>query len=93
MPLIRKIILTLFYPLLWRIVGTWLPRFLKRDLVVSTEYREANKCANFLAKLDTSLESDFVVFSSPPVDLLSILEADACGLYVNRLRPEMLFGA
>ena len=35
--LIRKIILTLLYPLLWRIVGTWLPRFPKRDLVISTE--------------------------------------------------------
>ena len=32
-------------------------------------YREANRCADCLAKLGTSLKSDFVVFSSPPVAL------------------------
>lgn len=53
-------------------------------------YREVNRCVDFLAKLGTSRESDFVVFSSPPVDLIHILEADACGLAVNRLCPETL---
>uniref|UniRef100_A0A7N2MG54 AP2/ERF domain-containing protein n=1 Tax=Quercus lobata TaxID=97700 RepID=A0A7N2MG54_QUELO len=54
-------------------------------------YKEANKCADFLAKLGTLIESDFIVLSSPPMDLSSILEADANGLYVNRLCPEPLF--
>ena len=48
-------------------------------------YREANRCANFLAKLGASCEDDFIVFSSPPVDLLSVLEADARGQFVSRL--------
>ena len=43
-------------------------------------YREANRCADFLAKLGTSLERDFIVFSIPHVDLLSILKANASGL-------------
>ena len=31
----------------------------------------ATQCADFLAKLGTGLENDFVTFSSPPVDLLN----------------------
>ena len=31
------------------------------------------------------LDSEFVEFSSPPVDLSSLLEADAVGLFVSRL--------
>ena len=54
-------------------------------------YREANRCADFLAKLGTSFEGDFIVFSSPPVDLACVLEADASGLYVNRLYLEAIF--
>ena len=54
-------------------------------------YKEANKCANFLAKLGTSLENDFAMFSGPPMDLLTILEADVCGLAVNKLCPDILF--
>ena len=50
-------------------------------------YREANKCADFLARLGLLLDSEFVVFSSPPVDLASLLEADAVGLFVNKLCP------
>ena len=40
-------------------------------------YREANKCADFPAKLGVSLDADFNVFSSPPVDLVNLWEADA----------------
>ena len=50
-------------------------------------YREANKSADFLARLGLLLDTEFVVFSSPPVDLSSLLEADAIGLFVNRLCP------
>ena len=53
-------------------------------------YREANRCADFLAKLGTGLQNDFAIFSSPPVDLLSILEDDVCGFSVNRLCPVVL---
>lgn len=54
-------------------------------------YKEANKCADFLARLGMLLDRDFIVFSSPPVDLASLMEADATGLYVNRLCHEPLF--
>ena len=42
-------------------------------------FREANRCADFLAKLGTFCEDDFIVFFSPPVDLLCVLEVDARG--------------
>ena len=54
-------------------------------------YRETNKYVDYLARLGTLLESDFIVFSSLPVDFSSILEVDANRLYVNRLCPEPLF--
>lgn len=54
-------------------------------------YKEANKCADFLARISILLDNDFIVFSSSPVDLDSSLEANANGLYVNRLCPEPLF--
>jgi len=54
-------------------------------------YREANRCADFLAKLGLSVVSDYVELPSPPVDLLHILEDDACGMAVNRLCPVSLF--
>ena len=37
------------------------------------------------------MEIDFVVFSSPLVDIISVVEADYRGLYVNRLCPEPVF--
>lgn len=54
-------------------------------------YSKANKCADYLAKLGSSMDVDFAVFSSPPEDTLSIFEADCRGLYVNRLCPEPVF--
>ncbi|KAK9994127.1 hypothetical protein SO802_023830 [Lithocarpus litseifolius] len=50
-------------------------------------YREVNRCADHLAKLGCSMDVDFAVFSSPPVDIISFVEADWRGLYVNRLCP------
>ena len=54
-------------------------------------FREANRCANYLAKLGTSCEDDFIVFSSPPVDLVCVLEANASGQFVNKLCLELFF--
>ena len=53
-------------------------------------YRETNRCADFLAQLGTTLENDFSIFPSPPVDLLTILEADVCGLSINRFCTDIL---
>ena len=40
-------------------------------------YREANKCAYFVKV--TSCEGDFIAFTSPPMDIACVLEADASG--------------
>ena len=53
-------------------------------------YRETNRCADQLAKLGSSMEIDFVVFSSP-VDIISVVESDCHGLYGNRLCLELVF--
>ena len=47
-------------------------------------FREANKSADRLANLGLNLDADFTLFSNPPVDLFSCLEADSRGLYCNR---------
>ena len=54
-------------------------------------YREANRCADQLAKLGSSMDVDFVVLSCPLVDIISFVEVDCRGLYVNRLCPEPVF--
>ena len=70
----------------YRHMATRIPQKMFRHI-----YREANKCANFLARIGILLENDFISFSNPPVDLVSILEADANGLYVNKFCSDPLF--
>ena len=48
-------------------------------------FREANRCADVLARLGSNQAIDFYVFSSPLVDIMDFLKADAHGLYLNRL--------
>ena len=48
-------------------------------------YRQANRCADLLAKLGVEQEIDFQNFLSSPVDILQILQDDRDGLYVNRI--------
>ena len=88
MPLTHQPFLVLLYTLLWMTTDTWLLKFPRRCLDI---YREANRCADFLARIGILLENDFISFSNPPVDLVSILEADANGLYVNRFCSDPLF--
>ena len=38
-----------------------------------------------LARIGVDQEADFLLFSSPPVDLLKTLEDDYNGVYFNRL--------
>ena len=48
-------------------------------------FREANKCADLLAKRGCSLIENFVVFDTSPFDELNVLlEADRNGLYYYR---------
>lgn len=54
---------------------------------VKHTFREANKCANRLAKLGLAQSLDFYVHSFPPVELIPLIEADSLGAYCNRLCP------
>ena len=42
-------------------------------------YREANKCANTLARRGALLPQDFVIFLEPPSDVSLLLSLDAVG--------------
>lgn len=48
-------------------------------------FREANMCADQLARLGSLQALDFTLFSCPPVDIMKFYEADSQGLFVNRL--------
>ena len=54
-------------------------------------FKEANRCADKLANLGLNLDADFTLFSCPPMDLFSCLEADSHGLYCNRFCFEPRF--
>ena len=49
-------------------------------------YREANQCADLLAKRGCTMEENFVVFDSPPppADMYVLFNSDKNGLYYYR---------
>ena len=50
-------------------------------------FRKANGCADSLANIGCSQAMDFIVYSSPPMDVLSFVEADSHGLCTNKICP------
>jgi len=48
-------------------------------------YRQANRCADLLAKMGVEQEIDLIKYISPPVDVLQTLQDDRDGLYINRI--------
>ena len=44
-------------------------------------------CADKLARIGLMQFIDFVSLSSPPVDLIPLIEANKNGLYTNRVGP------
>ncbi|MCI78157.1 N-hydroxycinnamoyl/benzoyltransferase, partial [Trifolium medium] len=46
--------------------------------------REGNNCADFLAKLGASSDSDLTIHASPPEGFLDILRSDATGTFFLR---------
>ena len=42
-------------------------------------FREANQCADALAKFGTNMENDFAVFESPPSIIVSLLHLEKLG--------------
>ena len=53
-------------------------------------FREAS-CANKLSRLGLLQSVNFVLLSSPLMDLLPLMEADKCGLYNNKLGSVVAF--
>ena len=48
-------------------------------------YREANQCADALARLGLSVVSSFIVFVEPPPVVVNLLALDEAGNFCNRL--------
>ena len=48
-------------------------------------FRQANRCADRLARMAADRNLDFISFESPPVDLVNVLEEDSNGMYMTRL--------
>ena len=48
-------------------------------------YRQANWCADTLARISCCLELKFSFLSNPPVDILSVFEDDCNGVFCNKL--------
>ena len=48
-------------------------------------FRQANWCANRLAKMVANRNLDFISFESPPVDLVNVMEEDFHGMYMTKL--------
>ncbi|XP_075659314.1 uncharacterized protein LOC142629242 [Castanea sativa] len=47
-------------------------------------YREANKCADSLARRGALLPQDFVIYLDPPTEVLFLLNLDVAGMYSDR---------
>ena len=47
-------------------------------------YRQANRCTDLMARLGANQEQDYMLFSSPLVDLAKTLEDDCLGVAFNR---------
>ena len=54
-------------------------------------FREANQCADALAKMGGFQYANLTVFEIPSVDISSLLDSDFNGLYLNRLCLVTLF--
>ena len=50
-----------------------------------------NPSADWCANLGLKLDFDFELFTGPPVDLISILKANCCGMYCNKQCVEPVF--
>ena len=51
-------------------------------------FRQANRCADSLARMSYCLDADFSTFDSSPVDLVDVVEDDLYGMGCNRVFSE-----
>jgi ribonuclease HI len=54
------------------------------NFIIQHTLREGNQCADFMAKLGASSDSDFVLHLTAPQELLNLLRADAMGTLFPR---------
>ena len=48
-------------------------------------FRQANRCADGLARMSFRMNDDFKLYDSLPVDVLDVFEGDLNGMYFNRI--------
>ena len=56
-------------------------------------FRQANQCANGLVEKSLKMTTDFLIYDSPPVDILNVFEGDLNGMYSVRICPGSSFVA
>lgn len=52
-------------------------------------YRQANRCADILARMGAIQDVDFISFSSPPVYVYNVFKDDLNGMYFSRMCPAL----
>jgi len=68
-----------------------------KDIIASRNYaiqhtlREGNHCTDYMAKLGASSDSNFLLYSSAPQDLIDMIELDAMGTSFPRLWASLSF--
>ncbi|XP_050259134.1 uncharacterized protein LOC126704150 [Quercus robur] len=55
-------------------------------------FQQANQCADGLARMSCRMNAEFLIYDSPPVDILEIFEGDLNGMYFNRICPKPCIG-
>ena len=55
-------------------------------------FRQANQCADGLARMSYRMSIDFLFYDSSPVDILDVFEGDLNGMYFNNICLELCFG-
>ena len=54
---------------------------------------QAHQCANGLTRMSFRMNTDFLIYDSPPVDILDVFEGDLNGMYFNKICHEPYSGA
>ena len=48
-------------------------------------FRQENQCANGLVEKSLRMTTEFLIYNSPPVDILDVFESDLNGMYSVRI--------
>ena len=54
-------------------------------------FQQANQCVDGLARKSLRMITDFLIYDSPPVDILDVFEGDLNGMCNYRICPEPCF--